>query len=104
MKPTTAKKNFGKHIRALREARGWSQEELAARSKKHWTYIGGIERGERNPTMVVIVDLAKALKVSPSELFDWVISKLPSPINLVNGLPGIRAYCHYRRGAILIPM
>ena len=65
------KRKFGSHVRALREARGWSQEELAARAKRHWTYIGGVERGERNPTLLVIVDLAKALQVPPGELFNW---------------------------------
>ena len=39
--------------------RGWSQEELGHRAGKHWTYIGGIERGERNATLAVIADLAK---------------------------------------------
>lgn len=56
-------------MRQLREARGWSQEALAEHANKHWTYIGGIERGERNPTLLVITDLAKALGVPVRELF-----------------------------------
>ncbi len=61
--------SFGERVRALRRKRGWSQEELARRAKRHWTYIGGVERGERNPTLEVIADIAEALGVSVSELF-----------------------------------
>ena len=43
---------------------------MANRAGKHWTYIGGIERGERNPTLMVIADLAKGLRVKVGELFD----------------------------------
>ena len=68
MKPI--QKKFGARVRTLRLERGWSQEELAARAKRHWTYIGGVERGERNPTLFVIADLAKALGVKPAELFE----------------------------------
>ncbi|MEM9347387.1 MAG: helix-turn-helix transcriptional regulator [Planctomycetota bacterium] len=68
MKPIQRK--FGARVRKLRLERGWSQEELAARTKRHWTYIGGIERGERNPSLVVIADIAKALGVKPLELFE----------------------------------
>lgn len=56
-------------MRRLRRARGWSQEELGARTERHWTYIGGIERGERNPTLVVIADLADAFGVPICDLF-----------------------------------
>ena len=68
MKPI--QKKFGARVRTLRLERGWSQEELAARAKRHWTYIGGVERGERNPTLLVIADLAKALGVKPVDLFE----------------------------------
>jgi transcriptional regulator with XRE-family HTH domain len=59
---------LGRRVRALRTERGWTQEELAARAKKHPTYIGGIERGERNPTLTVLGDLARALGVSVAAL------------------------------------
>jgi transcriptional regulator with XRE-family HTH domain len=62
-------RRFGAHVRKLRMARGWSQEELAERAKKHWTYVGGVERGERNPTLRVIADLAHALRVPIRDLF-----------------------------------
>lgn len=60
---------FGRRVRELRHARGLSQEELAHRAGMHYTYLGGIERGERNPALLNIGRLARALGVSPSELF-----------------------------------
>jgi len=65
----TVQQAFGERVRQLRKARGWSQEELGEHAGKHWTYIGGIERGERNPTLLVIADLAKAFGVPMRELF-----------------------------------
>ncbi|MBD1837925.1 helix-turn-helix transcriptional regulator [Coleofasciculus sp. FACHB-64] len=59
---------FGDQVRQLRKARGLSQEKLAELTDLHRTYIGGIERGERNVALVNIVRLARALRVSPSEL------------------------------------
>jgi len=53
--------SFGTRLRNLRKARGWSQEELARRTNRHWTYIGGLDGGERNPTLLVISELAWAL-------------------------------------------
>ena len=61
--------DFGRRIRELRKARGFSQEELAHRAGLHYTYIGGIERGERNPALVNIGRIAAALKVPLAELF-----------------------------------
>ena len=46
-----------------------SQEELAFKCKVHRTYMGGIERGERNPSLKNIAAIGKALKISLSELF-----------------------------------
>jgi len=63
-------KKFGRRVRELRLEHGWTQEELAHRCGRHWTYIGGVERGERNPTLIVIADLAKALKIPIAEFFD----------------------------------
>lgn len=59
---------FGERLRATRLARGWTQEELGRRTGRHWTYIGGLERGERNPSLVVICELAAALSVSAPSL------------------------------------
>jgi transcriptional regulator with XRE-family HTH domain len=65
------KKLFGKRVRELRLAKGLSQEELAFRADIHRTYLGGIERGERNPALKNIAAIAKALGVSLSELFSF---------------------------------
>jgi transcriptional regulator with XRE-family HTH domain len=61
--------NFGRRVRELRLARGLSQEELAFRAGVHRTYLGSIERGERNPALRNIAAIAEALDVSLSELF-----------------------------------
>jgi transcriptional regulator with XRE-family HTH domain len=59
---------LGRAIRALRAATGISQEELAHRCGLHRTYVGGIERGERNPSYANLLRLAGALEVQASEL------------------------------------
>jgi transcriptional regulator with XRE-family HTH domain len=60
---------FGKTVRKLRLAKAWTQEDLADRARLHPTYIGGIERGERNLGFDNIVKLARALGEHPSALF-----------------------------------
>jgi len=65
----TIQKQFGERVRNLRLAKGLSQEELAFRAGVHRTYLGGIERGERNPALKNIAEIAKALDVTLSELF-----------------------------------
>ena len=64
------RKRFGRRVRALRQARKWTQEELANRANLHPTYIGGIERGERNVGLDNIHKLARALGVPPASLLD----------------------------------
>jgi transcriptional regulator with XRE-family HTH domain len=59
---------FGAAVRQLRTARGWSQEELGHRSRLHRNYIGGVERGELNPSLASIHKLARAFGVNASEL------------------------------------
>jgi transcriptional regulator with XRE-family HTH domain len=59
---------FGAQVRAVRLRHGLSQDDLAARSGLHRTYVGGIERGERNPSLTNITRLADALGVSVAEL------------------------------------
>jgi transcriptional regulator with XRE-family HTH domain len=59
---------LGATIRKQRLALGLSQEQLAERADLHWTYIGGIERGERNVSLLNIVKIARALKITPSRL------------------------------------
>lgn len=62
-------KRFGDRIRSLRQLRRLSQEELAFRAGIHRTYLGGVERGERNPALKNINSLAEALNVTLAELF-----------------------------------
>lgn len=62
--------HFGDNVRKFRKEAGLSQEELAIRAEIHRTYIGGIERGERNPTLLMIYRLAKALGTLPSKLLE----------------------------------
>lgn len=59
---------FGARIRTLREARGWSQEAFADRAGVHRTYVGSVERGERNVSLKNIYALAGALDVAPKDL------------------------------------
>lgn len=61
---------LGSTIRDLRKQLGISQEMLAERSELHRTYIGGIERGERNVSLENIVRIARSLRVSPSQLLE----------------------------------
>ena len=63
---------FGDYTRRLRMQIGISQEELAELSCLHRTYISGVERGNRNISLVNIVRLAKALEITPSELLEGI--------------------------------
>lgn len=60
---------FGNTVKEFRKRQGLSQEELAELCNLHRTYIGGIERGERNVGLVNVVHIAQALEIHPSELF-----------------------------------
>ena len=63
---------FGKRVRQLRKARGWSQENFAHEVGLDRSYMGGVERGERNVSLENICLIAKALAVPPAELFtNW---------------------------------
>jgi transcriptional regulator with XRE-family HTH domain len=65
------RKKFGIHLRELRVARKLTQEELADRADMHFTYIGQIERGLRNPSLVNLEKIAKALKVNAGTLLPF---------------------------------
>jgi transcriptional regulator with XRE-family HTH domain len=65
----TIQELVGARVRELRKARGWTLEELAEKAEKHYTYIGGLERGDRNVTLEVLQAVATALEVPLKELF-----------------------------------
>jgi transcriptional regulator with XRE-family HTH domain len=63
-----ALKTFGERVRSLRHGLGLSQEALADRAGLHWTFIGQVERGQRNLSLHNILKIAAALSVDPAEL------------------------------------
>jgi transcriptional regulator with XRE-family HTH domain len=65
----------GRRIRVLRESKGVSQETLAERARLHRTYIGGVERGLRNPSLLSLQKIAKGLGVSVAEFFSPPINE-----------------------------
>lgn len=65
---------FGARVRELREAAAISQEEFAVLCGLHRTYVGGVERGERNLGLTNVLQIARALKVEPAQLFSMVKS------------------------------
>ncbi len=73
---------FGKAVRRIREQKGLSQEALADLSHLHRTYIGGIERGERNVGLLNLLRLSKALKVLPGELLQDFDKKIMTTISM----------------------
>ena len=60
-------KQVGKNLARIRKEKGFSQESLAFECELHRTYISGIERGIRNPSILILDKIAKALKVEPKE-------------------------------------
>ena len=66
---------FGQRVRQLRTLRGWSQELFAHQAGLDRSYMGGVERGERNISLENICLIAKALGVTPSKLFEcWEVA------------------------------
>lgn len=60
--------NFGRNLRAYRKRRGFSQEDFADKLGVHRTYMGGIERGERNLTLKSVEKIAGKLELEPLTL------------------------------------
>ena len=64
------RRRLGLNLKRLREEQGFSQESFADHCGLHRTYISGIERGVRNPTVLILDKIAKALKVPAGQLLD----------------------------------
>jgi transcriptional regulator with XRE-family HTH domain len=68
MATQTSARIVAENLRRLRLDRNWSQEACAEKCGLHRTYIGAVERGERNITLATLDTISRALKVSPIEL------------------------------------
>ncbi len=69
---STTLKKFGKRVQILRKEKGISSQlDFALKSGLDRSYVGGIERGERNISLITIEKIAETLEVSMSELFDY---------------------------------
>lgn len=64
------RRRLGLNIQKLRREKGWSQEDLAFESGLHRTYVSGVERGVRNPTITIVAKLAAALGKTAGTLLD----------------------------------
>lgn len=62
-------KKFGQRLRSIREDKGYSQEAFANLLEIDRSYLGGIERGERNPSLKFIYRICDAIAIKPEELF-----------------------------------
>lgn len=72
-------KVLGSRIREFRLKKGFSQESFADHCGLHRTYMGGIERGERNLTIQTVLTVAKGLGITMSELFSGIEKQVESP-------------------------
>ncbi len=64
---------LGENLRQARQKRGWSQEVLAFNAGVHRTYVGGVERGEYNITLLTLLRFTSALGVSPTDALRGVV-------------------------------
>ena len=76
---------LARRLRFLRFSRGWSQEQLAAASGLHRTYISSVERCQRNPGLDNLERLAQAFGLSVRELLD---PQMPMPVDWMAGSDG----------------
>ena len=68
---TKVLKNFGEAVRRKRKSINMSQEELAYKAGVHRTYMSFIERGLRNPSLLIIFKISRVLKIKLPVLFDF---------------------------------
>ncbi|MBI4446894.1 MAG: helix-turn-helix transcriptional regulator [Acidobacteria bacterium] len=71
MQTTGIRDRLGERVRYLRNSLGWSQEKLGEEAGMHPTYVGGIERGERNVSLENLAKLAEAFHITLSELLNF---------------------------------
>lgn len=64
------RRKLARNLVKLRSEHGWSQETLAEEAGLHRTYVSGLERETRNPSLMIIERLAKAFKVNATRLLD----------------------------------
>lgn len=64
------RRQLGLNLQRLRRAKKWSQEDFAFEAEIHRTYISGLERGVRNPTITIVARLAGTLGVPAGSLLD----------------------------------
>ena len=69
----TINKQLGARIRYLRQQKNWSMEDLALEAEINRNYLCDLERGTRNPTVVVLNKIAKALEINLSTLFEGIV-------------------------------
>jgi transcriptional regulator with XRE-family HTH domain len=89
MKPPAPRANivFGQRLRSVRKDRGWTLRFLAAKAGVHWTYLGQVERGERNVSLLTILRLAKALGVDAGVLLKGLRADLEESATSEEGEP-----------------
>jgi transcriptional regulator with XRE-family HTH domain len=73
-------KLVGHNIRTIRRAKGYTQEELAEKAGLQYSYIGGVERGERNVSLETLEKIIDGLGITPYELFKFEESNLVSSV------------------------
>jgi transcriptional regulator with XRE-family HTH domain len=73
----TPEELVGRNLVRLRRARGYTQEQLQASAEVTQAYLSGLESGSRNPTVTILVRLARALEVSVSELTEGLDDTTP---------------------------
>jgi transcriptional regulator with XRE-family HTH domain len=61
---------FGEIVRGVRKEHAWTQEDLAERAGLTTTYVGQVERGDKVPSLTVVLKLALALEVLPSQMLE----------------------------------
>lgn len=66
---------FGAVVREHREARGWTQEQLAERADMNASYLGFVERGDNVPTLTIIIQISEGLDVEPAVLLREVMKR-----------------------------